>query len=365
MKVCHITSVHKSHDVRIFEKECASLALAGMEVFFVVPNAVSEVKCGVQIIGVDIPISGRLKRMIKTTKMVVEKALSLQADVYHFHDPELLLFAKTLKRSGAAVIYDSHEDLPRQILDKAYIPKVFRSLLSWMIEAYENNIAKNILTCVIGATPYITKRFDEIGVKTININNYPRLESFVKPKEWTNKTGEICYVGGVFKTRGAVEMVTSLKNLNTKLNIAGNYSPVELRDELVSIEGWDKVKEHGFVDRNMINEILGYCNIGLVILHPTKSYIHSLPIKMFEYMAAGIPVIASNFELWKDIVGKHNCGICVDPLNVNEISKAVNYLLQNDELAKELGANGRKAVEKHYTWENEAEKLTAYYSSLS
>lgn len=364
MKVCHITSVHKAHDVRIFEKECVSLAKVGFETCFVVPNTEATVVSGVQVIGVPFNSKGRFSRMLNTTKAVVAEALNQMADVYHFHDPELLLFAKKLKKSGAKVIYDAHEDLPRQVLDKPYIPKLIRGVVSRLVEFVENTMIKRHVSAVVAATPYIQKRFDSVGVKTENVNNYPILSSFEKPGNWEVRQQEICYIGGVFKTRGAIEMIKMLPLVNTKLHIAGNYSPVMLRDEMTAIKGWEKVVEHGFVNRESIKNILSTCKVGLVILHPTESYIHSLPIKMFEYMAAGIPVVASNFPLWQSIINKYKCGVCVNPLDEKEVANAVKSLLNDDVKSKELGENGRKAIEQVFNWEVEANKLVKLYHSL-
>ena len=85
---------------------------------------------------------------------------------------------------------------------------------------------------------------------------------------------------------------------------------------------------------------------------------------MFEYMSAGLPVIASNFPKWKNIIDETNCGICVNPLDPNEIAKAIEFFLTNPEKAKEMGQNGRKLIEKKYNWSIEEKKLNAFYSSL-
>lgn len=365
MRVCHITSVHKAHDVRIFEKECTSLAASGFDTFLVVPNTSSTVINGVNVVGVPCHNTGRLSRMLNTTKKVISTAINLKADIYHFHDPELLLYAKTLKKSGAKVIYDAHEDLPRQILDKPYLPKFFRGIISWLVEKVENYVLKNHVSGVVTATPYIKKRFEKIGLNTANINNYPILAAFNTPGKWTERTSEVCYVGGIFKTRGAFEMVEMLSHTNTKLHVAGNFSPESLRDELVETKGWSNVIEHGFVDRLAINSILSKCKVGLVLLHPTESYIHSLPIKMFEYMAAGIPVIASNFKLWQQIIEEYQCGVCVNPFDTVAIADAVRNLLDNDEYAKQLGENGRRAIEEMFNWEKESEKLVEFYQKIA
>lgn len=151
---------------------------------------------------------------------------------------------------------------------------------------------------------------------------------------------------------------------DVELKLAGKFGNNKTYDTAKSIESWKKVDFLGFVDRNQIKEILSSSKVGLVVLHPKINFIDSLPIKMFEYMAAGIPVIASNFPLWEDIINKNKCGICVDPLNVKEITEAIQWIFDNPEEAKKMGENGRKAVEDKYNWEEESKKLIALYNNI-
>jgi len=274
------------------------------------------------------------------------------------------MYAGKLRKAGAKVIYDSHEDVPRQILDKPYIPKWMRGVVSKTVEKIENRVVKKVLTGVVAATPHIEERFRGVARYVVNINNYPKLSSFGEPGEWDEREVAAGYVGGIFFKRGAVEMVKALENNTIPLHLAGNFSPQSLRDQLVDLPGWKNVVEYGFVDRQAISEILSKIKVGLVILHPTPSYIYALPIKMFEYMAAGIPVIASDFELWKNIIDDAGCGICVDPFNISEIEQALNKILQDDHLARKMGENGRKAVLEKYNWESEAAKLSAFYVEI-
>ena len=133
---------------------------------------------------------------------------------------------------------------------------------------------------------------------------------------------------------------------------------IKSRSEFQNINLW------GIVDRLKVKEILYESKIGIVALHPVPNHINSLPVKMFEYMAAGLPVIASDFPLWKMIVEGNKCGICVDPVNPDKISEAINYLIENDEIANEMGENGRRAVIEKYNWENEMVKLITIYKTL-
>jgi len=363
-KICHLTSVHKPTDIRIFEKECRSLAKAGFDTSLIAVNAKTEVMEGVNIIGVPCNYKSRLKRILRASKAVYQKALEIDADIYHFHDPELLPFGRKLKNMGKTVIFDSHEDFPRQILTKFWIPRQLRKLLSIVSEWYENKTAKK-LDVILTATNFIRERFLEINPNSHTINNFPFKNELFISSEWENKEHEICYIGRITKIRGILEIINSLQFIgDIKLNLAGGYNSEKLREEFMRNENWNKVNEHGEVSREKASEILSISKAGLVLYHPLPNHINAQPNKLFEYMSAGIPVIASNFPLWKEIVEGNNCGVCVDPEKPNEIAEAINDLLSNEEKAKQMGLNGRKAVEEKYNWENEEQILISIYKKL-
>jgi glycosyltransferase involved in cell wall biosynthesis len=366
IKICHMSSVHQLFDTRVFYKECKTLLHEGFDVSLVVQHKVDEEIEGIKIIGVGKPKS-RIERMTKTVTQVYKRALEVDADLYHFHDPELLFVGLKLKRKGKKVIYDVHEDVPRQILSKEWIARPLRNTLRILCEEIENYAARKF-DYIITATPCIKDRFLKLQRNVVDVNNFPMLQEFCKPeadcmgKEEKGKF--ICYVGGITRIRGALEMVRAMRGLECKLLLAGTFQPEQLRHECAMQPGWENVIELGFVNRKDLGAVLEKSSAGVVLYHPEPNHINAQPNKMFEYMAAGLPVVASNFPLWKEIVESNNCGICVDPLNVEEITKAIKWLIENPEKAKEMGANGRKAVEGKYNWGKEAEKLIAIYRAL-
>jgi glycosyltransferase involved in cell wall biosynthesis len=365
VKVCHFTSAHMADDVRIFHKECTSLAEAGFQVYLVAANAEEKTINGVTIVSANVPKAGRFSRMLKTSRAVYKKALSLNADIYHFHDPELLPYGLKLKRKGKKVIYDAHEDLPRQISGKPWIPRVFRGIIAWMVEVYENYVNRR-LSFVVAATPTIRERFVKVNANCTDVCNYPLLHEIAEMPAWSQRSQEVCYIGGITVIRGVGEVVDALEGLpGVSLNLAGAYSPLSFKDELMRSPGWQQVNEFGFVDRKAIAAILNRSKVGVVTLYPQSNYLESLPIKMFEYMLAGIPVVASNFPLWQQIVAENNCGVCVDPKDVSAISAAINDLLANDDASRIMGENGRKAVLEKFNWSEQATKMIAIYDKLS
>lgn len=366
IKVCHFTSAHNASDIRIFHKECVSLAQAGYEVYLVAANTEEKVLQGVQIISADIPSSGRISRMVKTSKAVYKKALSLDADIYHFHDPELLRFALRLKRKGKKVIYDSHENVPKQIMAKIWIPKLLRKRISVSFEKFENRVARRI-DAVVTATASIRNRFVIINPNSIDVNNYPLMSELTEESNWESKLNEICYIGGITKIRGLGEVVGSLSYLeDVRLNLAGNFSQgdTEFENELRSKPEWEKVNELGYVDRPTVISIMQRSKVGIITSWPLPNHLESLAIKMFEYMSAGIPVVCSDFPMWKAMVEEDQFGICVNPLDPKEIASAVQKLINDPELSIQLGKNGRKAILEKFNWGIEEKKLIGLYKKI-
>jgi glycosyltransferase involved in cell wall biosynthesis len=304
--------------------------------------------------------------MTRTVNAVYKAGRAINADIYHLHDPELLPIGLLLKLQGKRVIYDAHEDVPRQILSKHWICPSLRRTVARSFEAFEDFVSRR-LDVVITATSHIRDRFARIGCKAVDVNNYPKLEEFASlDVTLLDKKKAVCYVGGISDIRGIREMVASIAiTEGAQLFLAGKFETDALLREVSGMSGWDKVHYYSVVDRKSVCEILGMSLAGLVVLHPTENYVDSLPIKMFEYMSARIPVIGSNFPLWKEIIERNGCGICVDPLNTKEIAAAVQWIIDHPEKAKIMGENGRRAVEDHYNWESESKKLLAVYNKIA
>ena len=364
-KITHLTSAHPRYDTRIFIKMCSSLAKNDdYEVSLVVADGQGhENKNKVKIFDVGAKTGGRISRMTTTVKNVYEKAKELDSDIYHLHDPELIFVGLKLKKHGKKVIFDSHEDVPKQLMAKHYLNSVTKKIASTIYKIYEKNSLKKF-DFIVAATPIIRDKFLSYGCKSIDVNNYPILEEFheIDSKKVHN---QIAYIGALYNTRGVKEIVQALEYLDgVTLVLAGAFFSNKFEDEVKSLKAWKRVDFRGFVGRDEVNEILQTSVLGLVTLHPTPSYIESLPVKMFEYMSAGIPVIASDFEYWKIIVEGANCGICVNPLEPKSIASAIKEIIDNPVLAQSMAKNGKEAVLDKYNWTMEEKKLFEVYKGL-
>jgi glycosyltransferase involved in cell wall biosynthesis len=336
----------------------------GHEVTLICNKGKSEVIKGVNIISLEIPYEGLLGRIKNIPKEIFKKAIEVDADVYHFHDPDFLYHGLELVKRGKKVVYDAHEDVPRQLLSKPYGNKIVLNILSRVFEPFEDYVVKR-LTGIVTADEKVFHRFKRVNPNTILLNNYPILDQFDKPKPYSEKKNEVFYVGDIAKIRGVIEMVKAMEYVTDfTLVLAGLFESASLEQEARALPQWEKVRYEGYIDSEKRTELLERAQVGLVVLHPVKKYEDALPTKLFEYMAAGVAVVCTNLKLWADIVTDSNCGLLVNPLDPKEIGLAINELIRNPQHAEELGLNGYNSAVKQYSWSTEEPKLKAFYKSM-
>ena len=366
MKIVHITTVHHPFDNRIFIKECISMAEMGHSVVLIVPHSKDEVVQNVQIRALN-KQKGRLLRMFQTSRQAYFKALQENADVYHFHDPELIPFALFLKRNGKKVIYDIHEDYYSSIKQKEYLTRPFRVILANLFSFFEK-ILTNGFTRIL-AEKYYQKNFPD-GVVILN---YPKRELLkIRQNESDSNMFQVIYTGNITRDRGAVEHAKIVNYLpDIQVYLVG-YCSKALADNLFASVGKnkDRLHIHGINRFVPFQEIVNYYTMknwtaGLALFPPSPHYVNKELTKLFEYMSVGIPIICSDFPVWKRLIENAGSGICVDSSDDKEVRNAIEYLNANKEEAQQMGSNGRASVEKFYKWENEALKLHQLYCEIA
>jgi len=370
MKIVHLTSVHKWNDVRIFVKMCRSLARDGHEVHLIAARSgAPEVEFidGVHVHSVPAP-RNRWERLLRTSRRVVHLAAQIETDLYHFHDPELLnLMRAFCRRTGRPVVYDSHEDYRAQILSKAWLPLGSRHLAAWWFGRIEDRASKR-LAGVVAATPQIARRFAD-HPRVAVVQNFPLLEEFdstaCAPSDLAR--GRFVYIGEITALRGAREMIEAiaLAPEPARLVLGGGWEDERLRARLRTVDGWRRVEDLGYLSRDAVREQLLSATAGLALLHPLPRYVESQPTKLFEYMAAGLPVIAAHFPLWKRIIDDARCGLTVDPRSPAAIAEAMRWIMEHPAEARQMGIRGRQTAEMKYDWNTEYRNLVEFYRLLT
>jgi glycosyltransferase involved in cell wall biosynthesis len=365
-RVVHLTSVHYAFDTRIYHRECKSLALAGYDVTLIAPRADGDLSIdGVKMRAIT-PPRNRRERIIRTIWAVYWAAVKEDADLYHFHDPELLLIGVLLKLQGKKVIYDVHEDYRGIMGVKQWLPWGMHKPASIAARICET-ILSRACDRVIAATPVIARIFRP--EQTRLVQNYPWLYELSTPDSlpYDKREAIVAYVGWLDDTRGMREMARAVelaaREMPVKLVLGGKVQ--DGASSNFEKDGPSELVEYlGFLSRPQVKKLIASARIGIVTFLSSVNYDESQPTKLFEYMSGSLPVIASDFPVYRRIVESAKCGLLVDPRNPAAIADAILWLMRNPLEAAEMGRNGRRAVAEKYNWEREADSLLATYAEL-
>ncbi len=366
LRVAHVTSVHRSDDPRIYLKECATLAAAGYDVTLIGRgDAPATAAFGVDFVSLG-EASGRLTRMLVMPIRVLRAARRVRADLYHLHDPELLPVGIVLKLLGLRVVYDAHEDLPRQIAYKPYIPGWAQRPVALAAGALEQG-AVRVLDGVVAATPRIAARFP--AGKVTLVQNYPLDSEFAAgpARPYGERPPLVAYVGRLTREIGAIVMADAARIVaprrDVRFTLAGPIEP-ELAETITRRTSAVLVELPGRLDRTEVVALLHDARVGLVLFQPVANYVEAYPTKLFEYMASELPVVASDFPVWREIVAEVDCGLLADPTDPIAVADAIEELLADPERAAAMGRRGRQAVLERYRWEPQGARLVTLYGEL-
>ena len=363
--IVHLTSAHGRFDTRIFLKECRSLSQRGHEVTILLADgAEPQVRDGVRFESVR-PTKARLSRMLLTPMRLFRRVMALRPDVCHLHDPELIPIGLLLKARGVKVIFDAHEDLPKQILTKPYLPGFLRPGLA-CAAGYFLRWTLVWMDGLVAATPSIHSALKPINNAIVTVNNFPILGELSPAGDRQVDGRSVCYIGGISEIRGIIPLVQAMELLpaEVRLKLAGPFEDPALEKSVRGLPGWSRVDYLGTIGRAAVADVMAHSVCGLVTFLPAQNHIEAQPNKLFEYMSAGLPVIASDFPLWRALLGEGDCGLCVDPQDPKAIAGAVRVLLGQPGSALAMGLNGERAVRERYNWEVEAGHLGSFYDSI-
>lgn len=375
LRIAHVSIWHTPLDVRIFQKECRTLAAAGHEVHYLVASPPAPEVDGVHFH----PIPGLngiryAWRALPHLPEVYRAARALDADVYHLHDPHLIPVGLALKRHGSTVVYDAHEDYPRQALS-IYASRLFLSGSHYLIWSLLEREARRRFDVFVAATPAITRRFP--APKTVTIRNFPLPAEFFRPSldgamiPYGERAHAVVYAGGITVVRGIREMVDMVgllpPELDAKLVLMGEFKKElpRLQAEVEGRPGWSRVEYLGDRPRHEVIDELARARVGLVLFYPLPNHVEAMPNKLWEYMAAGLPIVASDFPFWRMLFAEIGCGLLVDPKDPRAIASAVEWLLRHPDEAEQMGRRGRAAIEHTFNWRPEGERLLELYRDLA
>lgn len=354
-RIVHVTTAHEPDDIRIFRKHCVSLRSVFDDVHLVAPCHSSYEDQGVQIHGV-IRHRNRLQRFFLTLPRIFRAARRLRADVYHLHDPDLLLVAPLLRSQGARVIFDSHEDYPRDLFSRPYLQNAVGKTVVRAYASFEKRIFRGI-DAVVTVNAEMTRRISKVQRNTATVYNFPIAEDLPKPRATPAYPEKVVWLGLLNAARGVANLDAAARRLpEGTIEIIGRCDDIELDTSSLSYLGRMEYK-------TALERTAEY-GAGLATFPSSDFHKDMFPIKLFEYMLMGMPLIASNFPKWLRLVGETGCAIFVDPDDPEEIAKAIEWSIRNPEEARKMGMKGRELALRKYVWGSEANKLIGLYNIL-
>mgnify|MGYP005769377923 CR=1 FL=1 len=370
IKVCHLTSAHESNDIRIFQKECTTLAKEENLEVYLVAQGESRVENGVRVVGIGKNSGGRLNRMLKVARQIYKQAASLKADIYHFHDPELLLFARKLKRQGSVVIFDSHEHYSQQISEKQYLPSILRNIIASIYKVYETYVVKRIDAVIIPGTIERKNPFSGRSKNSILLGNYPILDERrgyakrIKPSSIEDV--KVCYVGGLCEQRGITKLVKGCYKAGVKLILAGSFSPSEYKQKIFSMEESKCIDYRGICNYDEVTTIYQESHIGAAT--PLKigqfAKMENLLTKVYEYMQVGIPIIMSDTAYNKKLMESEDFAYLVNPDDEDKLADTIISIYHDYDKAIKKTELARKLIEEKYNWNISVRNLITLYRKL-
>ncbi len=368
MHIVHFTSAHPWDDIRILHKMCVEAVRQGHQVSLVAVDPEAKQDRKFDFKGVEVHLlarragPGRLRRATKVAWRVTRYAVALKPDVLQFHDPELIPHAALVVPGRIPLIFDAHEDFVAQLEGKAWVKAGLKKRLLRAAMAGLRRLIAWRATHILAATDGVRAAYP--SHKSRVVRNLPILAEFDSqarlPLE--QRGPEACYVGAISRARGIVELVEALalSPATEVLHLAGRFETKELEASLRAMPGWAKLRYHGLVGRAEIAEILGRSRAGLVTLHATPNHLHAIPIKMLEYLCAGIVSIASDFEYWHGFVEQGRTALFVDPQDPQAIAAALEQVMAQPAAFE---AAMTPEARRRFAWEEEALVLEAVYAA--
>lgn len=370
IRIVHISTVHHPHDPRIYYKQCKSLAKAGYDTYLLAQKVEGEEYGNKQMEVTHIPLKtykSRWKRMVFGSREAYKKAKKLRADIYVFHDPELMLIGARLKRKDNIVIYDIHEDYVTSMMQKDYLPKPLRIIFAKLYRFIEKICTRRL------ALSIAEKYYEQFYPDGKKILNYPIMnEQFLQfNRKKQQRTDCLLYTGNVTEERGAM-IHAHLPNIHPDVSVQfvgkceGDlakkmYECAADHREQLHIRGIDTFIVKDEIDRYYLQK---NWLAGIALFPPTDHYMKKELTKFFEYMNAGIPILCSDFPTWKAFIDRYECGLAVDPYDETAIYEAIEYLRMNPDIARQMGENGKRAIKEELNWQKEEEKLLQWYEQL-
>lgn len=367
MHYCFVTGLYSRTDSLMFYRQGRSLVEAGFKVTYVVCDDLpDEVKEGIHIISTGYKPTGRFNRFLNSRRIIKKYIDKVDADVYQISDPELMSLIGYVKRKNKKVVFNLREYYPDLLKRKSYIPEFLKKPISSLCASLMNrHLRRYDAVFTVADWIYEILKTKHGVTKGGLLTNFPVVNGdfSLTKEEYMQRDDVVCYVGTIYARSHQEKILDALTTVpSAKYLLAGRFE-----DGVNYIENhpyWPNVEFINGFPRSEMEKIMSRATISNTLrdfMGRDGSY---GVIKIFESMEQGLPVLLSDVPLYRHIVDKYKCGLCVDPNDSVAIAEAIKYLIEHKVEAYEMGQRGREAVLKEYNWQKQAEKYIKVISNL-
>lgn len=352
MDICYLSTTHDTHDSRLFHREACSLSkFNSLKIIAISQKNLDKNYNNIRFFPIT-PTKYKIFHFITILK-VFFAGIACNADLYVCMEPGSLFSGVIIKKiKKKYLFYDGHEYFPELFADNIIFPQFIRPIIVKIMDYIEKMLVK-YADVVITVDPYLKADYSKYNKDVYIFPNYPILKIF--QNEMANPRGNgLIYIGYLKLEKGLHQILQAAIQAKTKITCVGPYASNYDRDEIekfIEVNPSLDITIVGNIPHQEVQKYISHSRIGMVLLQPLDRHLHVIPVKLYEYMACGKPVIASNFPDISAIIKRERNGITVNPTDIKEIRKAIQFLLNNPEKADQMGMNGRKAVEQYYNWE--------------
>ncbi|RJP50885.1 MAG: glycosyltransferase [Anaerolineaceae bacterium] len=373
LRIAIVTSIHPDFDFRVW-KYATSLTRAGQEIHLICPWNLEE---GSLIEGVKMltfsRVENRFLRIFLVPYRVLKTLLPIirQVDIIHFHDIDLLPLMAIVSLVKP-VVYDVHENYADEMLVRNWIPRFLRWPLYWYVR-FIQIIFPLILRNIVLVVPYQDHEFNNNRLNKIQIMNFASLRLLEDFKDnYMKRDSQILFSGSHYEENGSMlllDITEEMKRRCVKAQVVATdrFSSRRYREQFeaeIKRRDLTNIRIVHCVPSDRIMSILNEATVAVLTDLRVPKAIKGIPTRLFEYMAAGLPVVASDLEILVDIISDKQCGLLARPEDPGMFVDAIEKLVNEKDFAYSLGLNGQNAFRRNFSWESQIPDLLKFYAGI-
>lgn len=373
MVIAIVTSIHPDFDARIW-RHAKLLSSSGHVVHLVAPW---EVEAG---LGRDGVIFHPFKKAQSRASRVLNVPMQLlptlwrilgEVDVVHFHDIDLLpwmTFLALLK----PVVYDVHENYPDEMLVREWIPPLLRRPLAWSVR-WGQWVCARVIRNIVLVAPSQEPDFGSRGIRKTFIYNYASRALIDSAKsDLTLREPKVVFIGAHHENNGSwllLDIAERLQALGSRVRI---MTTGRFFDEKIRLQFTQEIEKRSLCNIDLVPtvkppQIMDILNQATIAISPNlrvPQQIKGIHTKIFEYMAAGLPIVISDLPHQVEVVEGNQAGLMAQPEDVDSFVEALLRLAGDPALACALGRSGQQAYIDHYSYESQLPSIVKFYEAL-